>query len=103
MDMYVFGHFPMPVQGFCEAVALRLVTKIDGNADLYSGGRPVAPSFSSSRFECGSLCLQLQAKRKGSWLFDPLCSTCVKPPSVHADWLMTSGHKQRFGACMRRR
>ena len=47
-------------------LALRLVTKIDGNADLYSGGRPVAPSFSSSRFECGSLCLQLQAKKKGS-------------------------------------
>lgn len=96
MDMYMFGHWPMPMQGCCEAVGttatnsrydldisaspeptpakagfqsahlLRLVTKGDGNADLCSGGRPAAPSFSSSRFECGSLCLQLQAKKKGS-------------------------------------
>ena len=78
MDMYMFGHWPMPMQGCCEAVGttainsrydldisaspeptpakagfppahlLRLVTKGNGNADLCSGGRPAAHSFSSS-------------------------------------------------------
>ena len=66
MDIYAFGHFPLPVQGFCEAVGTTPGHKNRGlrNADLYSGGRPVAPSFSSSRFECGSLCVYSSRRRE---------------------------------------
>ena len=42
-------------------------------------------------------------RKRAPWVFDPLCSTCVKPPSAHAEWLITSGHKQPFGACVRRK
>lgn len=87
MDMYMFGREavgttatnsrydldisaspePTPAKaGFQSAHLLRLVTKGDGNANLCSGRRPAAPSFSSSRFECGSLCLQLHTKKEGS-------------------------------------
>jgi hypothetical protein len=49
-------------------------------------------------------CVYSSTRRKRApWVFDPLCSTCVKLPSAHAEWLITSGHKQPFGACVRRK